>query len=169
MRAPLVFLIPAYCSVACTPAPRPSFTTATAESLAAYYVAQDTGGRGHGADSLVFPCEGDQAVDFIYLTDGVRLLAPDIRADTIRIVALYNTLGEVWGDDPTRWHFREQSTVDTNTFDVVRDSSGRIGIACGSFHANHSTLAHLTDALEHLDDSSRVAWASVSSRLGQRR
>ena len=141
----------------------PSFSLAAAESVALRYVAHDTGGNWRAADSLVLPCEGDQARDYVAVTRSVRWLEPRTHADTITLTALYDLVGSVSSYDekqtgPQNWRFRPESGVDTSVLDIVADSAGRLGIVCGPFSDNHQMVSRMASIVKRFDDSSRVRW-----------
>jgi len=146
----------------------PSFSLAAAESVASRYVQHDTGGSWRAADSLVLPCEGDQARDYIAVTRKVRWLPPSTHSDTIRLTALYDFVGSIWSLDEkqagaTNWRFKPESGVDTSIFNVVADSTGRPRILCGPFASNHQMVSRTESIVRRFDDSSRARWNRIVS------
>ena len=146
----------------------PSFSLAAAESVASHYVQHDTGGNWRAADSLVLPCEGDQARDYVAVTKSVRWLLPSTHADTIRLAALYDIVGSIWSYDekragPKNWRFKPQSGVDTSVFDIIADSTGRLGIVCGPFSSNHQMVTRMESIVKRFDDSSLARWNGLVS------
>ena len=127
------------------------------------YVEHDTGGNWRAADSLVLPCEGDQARDYVAVTRKVRWLAPRTHADTITLTALYDLVGSASSYDekqtgPQNWRFKAEPGVDTSLLDIVADSTGRVGIVCGSFSDNHLMVSRMASIVKRFDDSSRALW-----------
>jgi len=156
------------CSYGADRSPAPRFSLAAAESVASRYVRDDTSGDWRAADSLVLPCEGDQARDYVAVTRRVHWLAPRTQADTITLTALYDLVGSGWSYDekqtgPQNWHFKPESGVDTSAYNIVADSTGRLGIVCGPFSSNHQMVSRMTYIVQRFDDSSRARWDRVSS------
>ena len=145
------------------PSRAPSFSLAVAESIAMRYVEHDTAGNWRAADSLVLPCEGDQARDYVAVTRRVRWLAPRTHAGTITLTALYDLVGSASSYDekqtgPQNWRFKAEPGVDTSFLDIVADSTGRVGIVCGSFSDNHQMVSSMASIVRRFDDSSRALW-----------
>jgi hypothetical protein len=157
---------------ACRPGPdqarSPNFSLAAAESVASRYVQYDTGGDWRAADSLVLPCEGDQARDYVAVTKNIHWSPPRTHADTITLTALYDLVGSAWSYDRKRagqqnWRFKPTLGVDTSVFHIVADSDGRLGIVCGPFASNHQMASRMASIVEQFDDSSRTRWQRVLS------
>jgi len=145
------------------PSRAPSFSLAVAESIAMGYVERDTAGNWRAADSLVLTCEGDQARDYVAVTRRVRWLAPRTHADTITLTALYDLVGSASSYDenqtgPQNWRFKAEPSVDTSFLHIVADSTGRVGIVCGSFSDNHQMVSRMASIVRRFDDSSRALW-----------
>ena len=109
------------------------------------------------------PCEGDQARDYVAVTRRVHWLAPRTHADTVTLTALYDLVGSVWSYDEKQtgsqnWRFKPEAGVDTSVFDIVTDSTGRLGIVCGPFSSNHQMVSRMAPIVSRYDDSSRARW-----------
>ena len=162
---PLFAVIALLCACAggSNPSRAPRFSLAVAESIAMRYVEHDTTGNWCAADSLVLPCEGDQARDYVAVTRRVRWLAPRAHADTISLTALYDLVGRAWSYDekqtgPQNWRFKPEPSVDTTVLDVVADATGRVGIICGPFSDNHQMVSRMASIVHRFDDSSGTRW-----------
>ena len=149
------------------PAHPPS--SANAVALVNRFVTAETLGTWRSADSLVrwADCEGDPAEDQIPVTRTVRLGAVEPGGDTAFVPVHYEVVGVAWSDDahragPKNWHFRVASAEETVRYGVFADSAGRLWIACGGFHEDHTPSSQFSRQLAHLDDSSLAAWRRAS-------
>jgi hypothetical protein len=155
---------------ACRPAqPAHPPSTATALALVNRFVAAETLGTWRSADSLVrwSDCEGDPAEDQIPVIRNARIGTLESRGDTAVVPVHYDVAGAAWSDDahrvgPKNWHFRPGSSQETVRYAAFVDSSGRLWIACGEFHEDHTAASQFGEELAHFDDSSLAAWHRAS-------
>jgi|SRR5437660_844254 len=161
-----VMAIAAGCKAA-APAHPPSIAKAVA--LVNRFVSAETLGIWRSADSLVrwADCERDPAEDQIPVTRTVRLGVVEPRGDTALVPVHYEVVGAAWSYDahqagPKNWRFRLAPARETIRYGVFADSAGRLWIACGEFHEDHTAFSQFSNELAHFDDSSLAAWRHVS-------
>ncbi len=149
------------------PAHPPSSVNAVA--LVNQFVTAETLGTWRSADSLVrwANCEGDPAEDQIPVTRSVRLGSVELGGDTAFVLVHYEVVGGAWSDDahqagPKNWHFRLAPAQETVRYGVFADSAGRLWIACGEFHEDHTASSQFSKELAHFDDRSLAAWRRAS-------
>jgi hypothetical protein len=139
------------------------------------FVTADTAGNEAAAEAFVLPlgdgtpyCE--LATDSYAITDSVRVESSVVHGDTAIVVVAYHVLGHAWSEDSHKvgsraGRFHAEDQMESVTFYVVRDSTGRLGIDCDHrVPLNHPSVAHATGWLRNLDPASAAAWDSVSSR-----
>jgi len=137
---------------------------AAARRVAAAYVVADTAGRWRAADSLVNwrGCDFDPATDYVQVTTAARVTDATVRGDTVDVTAEYAVIGRAWSYDRKRageknWRFKAGPLTDKLVLHVLPLSRGGPPIACGQYQSNHVGFSHMSEALAHMDDSSRTA------------
>jgi hypothetical protein len=154
------------------PSPQESARVAEAAALVGRFITADTAGDEKAAGALVLPLGG--GTPFCELaTDGDDIAASAAIIDTVpfkdkvKVVVAYQVLGRAWTEDPHRVgpndaRFRRAPHTQIDTFYVVHDSGGRLGISCEHRAApNHPTPVHWSAEVARFDRSSRAAWDSI--------
>ena len=160
--------------VACKPVRSPHDEPAAraAAALVERFVAADTSDNAEAAAALVLPLGNGIAycelgTDGYNIASSVTLTDTIARRDTVWVVAKYEVLGTWWSEDShhvglNSARFRADPHPELDTFVVVRDSTGRLGISC-DHHVppNHPSPAHWSTVDTHFDSASLAAWNSV--------
>jgi len=149
---------------------------ATVDTLVAAYITADTAGDFTRAISYILaadespPTPCNMAFETEEIVRTASVVGRRVIGDTSVIAVKYDVLGESWGEDrrlvgPRDLRFGENVRAKTETLEVVRDSSGRLGIVCNpSAPPNHRGLSIWMQAVPRLNDSSLAHWKSALRR-----
>lgn len=131
--------------------------------LASQYVTLDTLGYNDAADTLTTDCGDNASNGLISPTSGVFVGKPFVMPmnDTVRVLVIYSVLGIAHAEDgnlvgPQFWRFNAAPRHDTVVLRMAPDSAGRLWIACGPFHADHTSITQMGEALARMDSASLV-------------
>ena len=137
---------------------------ADALNLVRQFVALDSAGQGYlaEANSLFEPCEA-RVADQVEPVSRILLSPSYGSGDTVAIPAEYHVVGHATSVDerevgPRNWKFEYGPAIQVDTFRVVRDSTGKLRIACGPHYGNHPALASMAWMLKKLDGASATDW-----------
>lgn len=140
------------------------------------FIAADTAGRASDAIALVLPLGADVpycelATDGYQVISGVALGPAIEKGDTGFVIVRYRVLGVANSEDPhlmgpRYWRFHADVHTEVDTFTVLRDSTGHLGIGCGPrIPPNHLGIEAWRENVSLLDAPSRRMWDSVTKTV----
>ncbi len=142
-----------------------------ATALVAKFVAADTMGDAKAAEALWYPSPPGGGVPYCELAaEGFEImrsaavLTGTVVGDSVRVSVRYKILGHAWSEDPqtagrTSWRFKRRVTDKTFVLSVVRDSVGKLWIACiRRVPPNHLTISKWRELVPLLDSRSLEEW-----------
>jgi len=126
------------------------------------FLAAERDGQVDSALALYCGCNVLPVADEVVPVFRTRVLRSSVGADTAKVVIEYLDLGQAHSLDrrsagPRNFRFIAEVRREVATLSVVRDSIGRLRIAC-AFPPQHWSVQYFERFAKDLDDSSRTQW-----------